>query len=207
MRDSLCSAHTGNTEHLGVMSRLVPALHEEGLLTDDLTTPGRYPQFGQKTVARSSTPSIVQAENSIAYMGVCLVEGIHRRIDLRCYPEHQEACALLHFTGSGQLNRFMSRAANERGYTLSELGLQPSRKAGPAERVPCGEHIELFSEEEIFERLQLAYVEPWERKDKMDVLDATTGRPYFQTKQSRAAAPALQALAGPSSSALPALRQ
>ena len=80
----------GSTEHLEVMARIVPELHADGLLTDDLTTPGKFPQFGKKTAARVTTPSVVQAENSIAYMGICIVGGVHRRLDLRCYPEHQE---------------------------------------------------------------------------------------------------------------------
>ena len=136
-------------------------------------------------------------------MGICVVGGIHRRIDVRCYPEHQEAAALLHFTGSGQFNRFMSRAANHRGYTLSELGLRPSRKKGPAERTPTDTYVPgLLTERQIFEKLELEYKEPWERKDKLDVIDARTGRPFF-VKQAGRAVEHLQ-LGGPAGGA-PAL--
>jgi hypothetical protein len=85
----------------------------------------------------------------------------------------------------------MSRAANARGFTLSELGLQPSVKKGPAERVPSGPHLELHSEAHIFEILRLEYKDPSERRDKIDVIDSTTGRPFFQTRESRTALPAL----------------
>lgn len=122
------AARPGSTEHLDVMGRLIPMLHTAGLLTDDLTDLRTAPASQGKQGAGLSTPSPAQSERVVAYMGICLKGGLHRRIDIRCYPEYQEASALLHFTGSGQFNRFMSRAANDRGFTLSEFGLQPSIK-------------------------------------------------------------------------------
>ena len=113
--------------------------------------------------------------------------GPHHRIDLRCFEEHEEAAALLHCTGSGEFNRVVQRVALAKGYQLSEKGLCRASKLGSDTVMKTGEYLPLSSEQDIFDHLGLLYVEPRDREFRADVLDAATGRSWFQNGRGRAA--------------------
>ena len=106
----------GCSVKLGVLLQLIAALKARGLITDDLTMPQEEEGVGGAFAGGF-------------YMGLCALPGaahsLHRRIDLRCFNQAEEAFALLHCTGSGDFNRYMSRVANGRQLTLSEKGLVP----------------------------------------------------------------------------------
>lgn len=60
---------------------------------------------------------------SQTYMGICKVDKIHRRIDIKVYPKSQFGYAILYFTGSAQFNRNMRVQALNYGYSLSDAGI------------------------------------------------------------------------------------
>tara|TARA_B110000902_G_scaffold233917_1_gene278092 strand:- start:384 stop:1439 length:1056 start_codon:yes stop_codon:yes gene_type:complete len=73
-----------------------------------------------------------------------------RRIDVRFIPYTSYHSALLYFTGSGELNIKMRNIAKGMKFKLSEYGLFKS----------SGKKIKTKSEEDIFKKLGLDYIEP-----------------------------------------------
>lgn len=76
-----------------------------------------------------------------------------RRIDIRFIPYKSYYPALLYFTGSGEFNRKMRMVANSMDYTLNEYGLYDSDD----------KLIKITSEEDIFNKLGMEYLEPEQR--------------------------------------------
>ena len=137
-------------------------------------------------------------------MGICKLDrlgSIHRRIDLRCFAEREEAAALLHCTGSGDFNRFVSRVALEQGYTLSEMGIRKCRRESGGVTVAIGPYLDMPNELAIFDFLGLQYVEPADRRNKMSVIRKATGLPWYHREPRSGAA---HALLEPKMLALPA---
>lgn len=94
------------------------------------------------------------------FMGVCQLnnETPHRRIDIRLIPMDQYYFAVLYFTGSNNFNKEMRRHASNEGYILNEYSLRKIGSTG----VP-GEPLEVKSEEDIFEYINLPYKKPEQR--------------------------------------------
>ena len=82
--------------------------------------------------------------------------------DLRVVSDKEFPFALAYFTGSKEHNIVMRQRAIERGLRLNEYGLFRSKEEtrDPALLVPCR------TEEEIFEKLGLAYIPPELREDR-----------------------------------------
>jgi DNA polymerase/3'-5' exonuclease PolX len=86
-------------------------------------------------------------------MGFCKYDKFPvRRIDIRFIPFLSWYPALLYFTGSKELNLMMRNKAKKLGYKLNEYGLFKGSK-----------NIYVESEEEIFDLLEMKYLEPQER--------------------------------------------
>eukprot|EP01125_Pyxidicula_operculata_P009315 TRINITY_DN3069_c0_g1_i6.p1 TRINITY_DN3069_c0_g1~~TRINITY_DN3069_c0_g1_i6.p1 ORF type:complete len:100 (-),score=17.76 TRINITY_DN3069_c0_g1_i6:160-459(-) len=97
-------------------------------------------------------------------MGVCQLTPSHphRRIDIKIFPSHEWACALLYFTGSGHFNRSMRLWARKCNMSLSEHALV--RRYGKSdEDEDKGEPIPVKTEEDVFRALGLEYKPPEER--------------------------------------------
>ena len=75
------------------------------------------------------------------------------QVDIRFLPEESYGAALLYFTGSKDFNVKMRKTAIKKGYLLNEYALFEK-----------GEYIAGASEEEIFDKLEMKYVEPEKRK-------------------------------------------
>jgi DNA polymerase/3'-5' exonuclease PolX len=75
-----------------------------------------------------------------------------RRVDIRFINYSSYHSALLYFTGSKDLNTQMRQIAKKKGYKLSEYGLFQGKKK-----------LEITSEKDIFDLLDLKYVEPKHR--------------------------------------------
>jgi DNA polymerase (family X) len=90
---------------------------------------------------------------------VLLEDGI--QADLRVVSDAEYPFALAYFTGSKEHNIVMRQRAIQRGLRLNEYGLFKSKEEtrDPQLLVPCQ------TEEEIFARLDLAYVPPELRED------------------------------------------
>jgi len=123
-----------------MLPNLLDKLHQINFLTDDLTR--------------------IKDETKDKYMGVCqLKKGMpHRRIDIKLFPRHEWACALLYFTGSGHFNRSIRLWARKFSMSLSEHGLV--RRYGNDEK---SEPLPIKTEADVFKALGLEYRPPEER--------------------------------------------
>jgi len=92
------------------------------------------------------------------FMGVCKLNKISRRLDIRLNPYDQFYCAVLYFTGSDIFNKQMRDHAIHQGFTLNEYTLRPIGSTG----IP-GEPVEITSEEDIFDYIDYPYKKPEER--------------------------------------------
>jgi DNA polymerase/3'-5' exonuclease PolX len=87
-----------------------------------------------------------------------------RRLDLLITPEKEYPYAILYFTGSDLFNVAFRKYVLTKKYTINEHTMKP--KLEDIIDVPT-----MKSEEEIFEFLNLQYVEPSERKDQTSIIE------------------------------------
>ena len=81
-------------------------------------------------------------------------DNLTRRVDIRYVSWDVYYSALLYFTGSAELNQKMRQIAKKMGYKLSEYGLT---------KISDNSHIEITSEKDIFNFLNMDYLKPNER--------------------------------------------
>ena len=111
----------------------------------------------------------VLAQGPTKCLAICqLPDGKARRLDLLMIPRFEYAYALLYFTGSDQFNVAMRRWALEKGYTMNEYRMVPTREGVP-------EPPRMLKEQDIFRFLGLKYVVPTSRKGAEQVVAA--GKP------------------------------
>jgi DNA polymerase/3'-5' exonuclease PolX len=90
------------------------------------------------------------------YMGFCIIKqagkknNIARRIDIRFIPYESYYSALLYFTGSAELNKKMRQIAKNKKLKLSEYGLYKEN----------GEKLIINSEQDVFDILEIDFLEP-----------------------------------------------
>lgn len=87
------------------------------------------------------------------YMGICRLNGVLRRIDIRYISNESYYSAILYFTGSKDTNTKMRQVALTMGYTLNEYGLYDENN----------KMIPVNSEKEIFRLLGMEYLSPEKR--------------------------------------------
>ena len=103
---------------------------------------------------------LTDVNNETKYMGFCkLKRKPVRRIDIRFVPFDSYYFALLYFTGSYELNTQMRQIAKKMSYKLNEYGLYKIRDDGKVST----RSIKVKSEEEIFKKLKMEYIEPSQR--------------------------------------------
>lgn len=83
-----------------------------------------------------------------------------RRIDIRLIPFKSLYSAVLYFTGSDMFNRMMRKVAKQEGYKLNEYGLFKREIKGDD---VIYKEIEVDSEKDIFDKLELNYILPRKR--------------------------------------------
>lgn len=90
------------------------------------------------------------------YMGLSKLttKSIPRRIDIRVIPKISYYYALLYFTGSDKTNKYMREIAKKKNYKLSEYNLINNN---------INENYIVNSEKEIFDLLDIKYIEPYNR--------------------------------------------
>lgn len=100
---------------------------------------------------------LVKGETKIS---VILKGGL--QADLRVVSELEYPFTVNYFTGSKEHNIVMRQRAIQRGLRLNEYGLFQSNEEtrDPALRVPCN------SEQELYQKLDLSYIEPELREDR-----------------------------------------
>ncbi|CAG8483850.1 9405_t:CDS:10 [Cetraspora pellucida] len=121
----------------GAFSKLLDILHEQGLLTHDLTQ---------------------REETSSKYFGLCrLPGGKHRRIDMFIVPFNELGAALLSFTGNDIFNRSIRLLAKKKKMNLNHHGLYKNVSRGHNTKLNKGILIAQRTEKEIFDALGV----PW----------------------------------------------
>lgn len=98
---------------------------------------------------------------------VMLENGI--QCDLRCVHKDQYPFALTYFTGSKEHNIALRQRAIERNLKLNEYGLFPTR--GNTEK-----SLKCRDEEELYKKLDLAYIEPEMREDTGEIEASEAGK-------------------------------
>lgn len=107
-----------------------------------------------------SQPGIIKVTAKGETKASVILEG-GLQSDLRVVSDKEFPAALMYFTGNKEHNIVMRQRAIARGLRLNEYGLFKSKEEtrDPKLLVPCA------SEEEIFSKLDLPYVEPELRED------------------------------------------
>ena len=90
----------------------------------------------------------------------------YRRVDFLYTSEEEYPFSVLYFTGSKMFNTVMRGYALKKGYTLNEHGLSKMIDKKKSDKID-----ETFkTEKDIFDFLQLQYIEPMNRKDGRSVI-------------------------------------
>ncbi|KAJ2919657.1 hypothetical protein MD484_g855, partial [Candolleomyces efflorescens] len=138
--------------HIGVLPRLLEALHAAGILTEDLATPDDLYDL------------------EATYRGLCRLPDVpnskRRRIDFLTVPWKARGAALLYYTGDDIFNRAMRYKAGAMGYSLNQRGLHAGIVRDPQDRrvkINEGHVVASETEEEIFRILGVPWQEPYER--------------------------------------------
>ena len=87
------------------------------------------------------------------------------QVDVRAVPEESYGAALLYFTGSKAHNIALRGLANQHGWKLNEYGLFSGRR-----------RIAGATEEDVYEKLGLPYIEPELREDRGEIAAAQAGK-------------------------------
>jgi DNA polymerase/3'-5' exonuclease PolX len=92
------------------------------------------------------------------YNGICKLgrTGIGRRIDIMYTKPEEYPFAILYFTGSGDFNQMMRKMVNDKGYTMNEYSIKHSDTGKKVDH-------DFKEEKDIFDFLEMGYVEPWQR--------------------------------------------
>ena len=91
------------------------------------------------------------------YMGVCKINNIPRRLDIRFVPYNSYIPSILYFTGSWQHNIGLRNIAIKQNYKLNEYGLYKFSDDGGEKEVL------LKSEKDLYDILGLEYILPKDR--------------------------------------------
>ena len=87
------------------------------------------------------------------------------QVDVRAVPEESYGAALLYFTGSKAHNIALRGLANQYGWKLNEYGLFSGKR-----------RIAGATEEDVYEKLRLAYIVPELREDRGEIAAAQAGK-------------------------------
>lgn len=112
-----------------------------------------------------SMPSVVQVlGKGTTKASLVTKEGV--QVDLRILEARSFGTSLQYFTGSKEHNVKLRNLAQQKGYKLSEYGL---------EDVSSGDKIYCFEEEEVYHRLGLQYIPPEIRENAGEIEAASQG--------------------------------
>jgi DNA polymerase (family 10) len=95
-----------------------------------------------------------------------IVTELGLQVDLRVVPKEAWGAAMIYFTGSKAHNIRIREMAVRKGLKLSEYGLFEAK---------TGELLAAETEESVYERLGMAYIEPTLREDRGEVEAALAG--------------------------------
>ena len=90
-------------------------------------------------------------------------DGSGRRIDIMYTKPGEYPFAILYFTGSKDFNQMMRKEANDKGYSLNEYNIEKFGDDPKVKTVIDPEQVSIKEEKDIFNFLEMGYVEPWQR--------------------------------------------
>lgn len=96
------------------------------------------------------TPAFVQGDEIIRCF--IKIQEVYFFVDIFIYTEENFAAMLLYTTGSKQFNKYMRGIAKKKGYKLNQNGIYQNNIL-----------IKTYSEKDIFDILNMKYLEPYER--------------------------------------------
>jgi len=105
---------------------------------------------------------LAHGENKVSFR---LTSGM--QVDVRLLEKSHFGAALLYFTGSKEHNVALRSRANKMGYTLNEYALSTLKGERP---------VASATEEDIYAKLKLAYIEPELRENTGEIEAAEKGR-------------------------------
>lgn len=113
-----------------------------GDLNNEKTLKAMEKEFGELSI-------LADGETKISFV----IFPNNLQVDIRFLPKESYGAALLYFTGSVSFNVMMRKKAIDKGYLLNEYALFKD-----------GEYVVGKTEEEVFDKLGMEYVEPKKRK-------------------------------------------
>ncbi|KAJ7123756.1 hypothetical protein C8R44DRAFT_620870 [Mycena epipterygia] len=137
--------------HAGILHRLLKALHDSKIITEDLALPEN--PFDDEAI----------------YRGLCRLPQFgsrRRRIDFLTIPWKSRGAALLYYTGDDIFNRAIRFKAGKMHYSLNQKGLWAGVVRDPRDRTKklnTGYLVASETEEEIFRMLDVPFQQPHER--------------------------------------------
>lgn len=98
--------------------------------------------------------------NSHTFLGICMIEKIHRRVDIKVYNKKSYPFALLYFTGSAYFNRSMRLYAKKLGLNLTDSELKFNENITKYDSFLLNKIENIKNEEDIFKALDVEYILP-----------------------------------------------
>jgi DNA polymerase (family 10) len=128
---------------------------------DVLVTTKNGAAVGDKLVGYDNVAQV--AAHGPTRTTVLLRSGL--QVDVRAVPEESYGAALLYFTGSKAHNIALRGLANQHGWKLNEYGLFSGKR-----------RIAGATEENVYEKLGLLFIEPELREDRGEIAAAEAGK-------------------------------
>jgi DNA polymerase (family 10) len=128
---------------------------------DVLVTTKNGAAVGDKLVGYDNVAQV--AAHGPTRTTVLLRSGL--QVDVRAVPEESYGAALLYFTGSKAHNIALRGLANQHGWKLNEYGLFSGKR-----------RIAGATEENVYEKLGLPFIEPELREDRGEIAAAEAGK-------------------------------
>ncbi|RXK34869.1 hypothetical protein M231_07887 [Tremella mesenterica] len=148
-RDPDAKVRKGNPAPDSIMGRVLNAMFSAGLFSSD-----KMFATGEKKVwGLSRLPGDPKA--------------LHRQVDVRLCPTESLPYMLLGNTGDNDLMRFLRYKAEEKDLLLNEYGMGQRVSISNQVHFKPGTEIIVQTEKEIFDKLELPYLEPHQRSYKV----------------------------------------
>nr|XP_019006078.1 uncharacterized protein I203_01400 [Kwoniella mangroviensis CBS 8507]OCF69539.1 hypothetical protein I203_01400 [Kwoniella mangroviensis CBS 8507] len=140
-RDREDKSKKGGYAHDSLMGKVMNALIRDGLIQEDQL----FSRGEKKVLALTKLPQ---------------PNSIHRQVDIRLCPLESLPYMLLGNTGDDTLMKTLRYRAIQKGWALNEYAMGERVEGSQGVWVAEGKEIIVNSEKEIFEKLELPYLEP-----------------------------------------------
>jgi DNA polymerase (family 10) len=154
--DGIHGVHT--VEYAGSLRRLTDTIGD----VDILVTAETGSPVAERFLSLPGVTSVLGSGSTKA----SVVIDDRMQVDLRVVPEASLGAALMYFTGSKAHNIALRKRALDRGLTLNEYSLSD---------VETGTVVAALTEEDIYRRLDLAWITPELREDTGEIAAAEAG--------------------------------